>query len=200
LSRLFPKRVSPIHLTPYGNDKVMSMTDANDALATRGGHRSRAKRRIAFATHCQSFHLHFVISGSSASRTFFSPNWAMSCLSWRSTSAVKGAWSSGGIFCLVRLRGFEPLTRLDERRFRGSLALVMPFNNAFQQHHRRTSTQPISKRREQAKQKAVTRWGVTAHCEMLLLCWSWDSRDCWPPARQLCLVRSDQCCPVQTPI
>ena len=33
---------------------------------------------MAFATHCQSFHLHFVIGGSSASRTFSSPNFASS--------------------------------------------------------------------------------------------------------------------------
>jgi len=108
----------------------------------------RAIRRIAFATHCQSFHLHFVISGSSASRTFFSPNLVTSCLSWCSISPVIGAWSSGGNLSRLRwiLTGFRRLCRFERSRarcrldrLRPSFALAMQFNNAFQHHPRRTN-------------------------------------------------------------
>jgi hypothetical protein len=49
-----------------------------------------AIRRIAFATHCQSFHLHFVTSGSNASSTSFSPNFATSSSSCRGRTPRRG--------------------------------------------------------------------------------------------------------------
>jgi hypothetical protein len=136
----FTERCVCLFCSPHGNDKIFRTQGAHLRFArlvkvSRTLHHRelfelpfpvpetqsafhlpffRAIRRIALATHCQSFHLHSITSGPSASSTCISPNSATSCLSWRSTSLVIGARSSGGIFCLGRLRRFEPLTRRGE--------------------------------------------------------------------------------------
>src|ERR1043166_3831423 len=95
-------------------------------------HSRRAIRRIAFATHCQSFHLHFVRSESSASRTFFSPNLATRFFRSSSISAVIGARSSGGMLnFLLRVLPLESFA------WRGLCNRVrtVQFNNEFRQHY-----------------------------------------------------------------